>query len=139
MPRQMQIKALLKRFDYSDKQTLGSLVIYNERNVIYSCYTLELPDFKNAKQISCIPKGIYNIKPRYSEKFKNHFHVTNVPNRSYILIHSGNYYTQIKGCILVGKTLTDINKDGYKDVTNSKLTLNKLLKIAPNGFILEIL
>lgn len=135
----MQLKALLKRFDYSDKQTLGSLVIYNEMDVIFSCYTLELPDLKNARQISCIPKGVYNVVPRYSKKFKNHFHILNVPNRSYILIHVGNYHTQIKGCVLVGKTLNDINKDGYKDVTSSTETLNKILKIAPKGFELEIL
>jgi hypothetical protein len=133
------MKALLKRFDYSDKQTLGSLVVYDEGSIIFSCYTLELPDLKNAPQISCIPRGNYNVVPRNSPKFKDHLHITNVQNREYILIHGGNYYTQIRGCVLVGQTLTDINADGYKDVTSSKNTLKKILQLAPNGFELEIL
>jgi hypothetical protein len=133
------MKALIKRFEYSDKQTLGTLVIYDKGEIIYTCYTLELPDLDNASQISCIPKGDYKVVPRTSAKFKDHFHITNVPNREYILIHGGNYYTQIRGCVLVGKTLTDINNDGYKDVTSSKNTLNKILELAPNGFELEIL
>ena len=41
--------------------------------------------------------------------------------------------------MLVGQTLTDINADGYKDVTSSKNTLKNILKLAPNGFELEIL
>ena len=133
------MKALLKRFDYSDKQTLGTLVIYDEGKVIYSCYTLELPDLKNASNISCIPRGEYKVVPRNSQKFKDHLHITDVPNREYILIHVGNYFTDIRGCVIVGKTLTDINGDGYKDVTSSKNTLNEILHFAPGGFELEII
>ena len=133
------MKALLKRFDYSDKQTLGTLVIYNGGKVIYTCYTLELPDLKNASNISCIPPGNYKVVPRNSAKFKDHLHITDVPNREYILIHPGNYYTDIRGCVIVGKQLTDINGDGYKDVVSSKDTLNKILFFAPNGFDLEII
>ncbi len=75
---------------------------------------------------------------RTSQKYKRHFHVTNVPGRSYILIHPGNYHTQILGCILPGKSLVDIDGDGYRDVTSSKATLNKLLELAPDGFKLVI-
>ena len=45
------------------------------------------------------------------------------PGRSGVCIHKGNYFTQILGCIIVGDSHTDINKDGYKDVTNSGKTL----------------
>ena len=133
------MKALLKRFDYSDKQTLGTLVIYDEGKIVYSCYTLELPDLKNAPNISCIPSGEYKVVPRNSAKFKDHLHITEVPGRKYILIHTGNYFTDIRGCVLVGKTLTDINSDGYKDVTSSKVTLTEILNVAPDGFELEII
>ena len=61
-----------------------------------------------------------------------------VPNRSYILIHSGNYNKHTLGCILVGATLSDINGDGYRDTTNSKETLNKLNEILPDYFKLTI-
>ena len=61
-----------------------------------------------------------------------------VPDRNYILIHAGNYYSDIRGCILVGMDHLDINKDGFKDVTYSKDTLKKLYKILPEKFELEI-
>jgi len=133
------MKALLKRFDYSDKQTLGSLTIFNGADILFSCYTLELPDLCNAKRKSCIPRGVYKVVSRRSAKYKKHYHILDVPNRSYILIHPGNYHTQILGCVLVGKKLADINGDGYKDVTSSRKTLKKILEVAPNGFELEII
>lgn len=133
------MKALLKRFDYTEKQTNGVLTIFNESDTVFTCYTLELPDLCNAKRISCIPSGTYKVVIRFSKKFGKHFHITDVNGRSYILIHSGNFYTQILGCVLVGDSLLDINRDGVKDVLNSRKTLKKLLKLAPNGFELEIL
>ena len=55
-----------------------------------------------------------------------------------ILIHSGNYFTDILGCILVGESFKEINHDGYLDVVNSKVTLSKLVTIAKKGFTLII-
>jgi len=124
----------IKRIEYTDKQTLG-LMYYNGKEV---AKTLELADKNNAPKISCIPKGTYKVVGRYSQKYGNHFHITDVPNRSFILIHNGNYHTQILGCVLVGKAHLDINKDGYKDVTASKDKMKELLALLPNEFTLTI-
>src|SRR5690606_3031263 len=133
------MKATITRNSHEAKQTLGQLFLYNEQgNEIFKCKTLELPWLDNATQKSCIPTGSYNVIPRTSQKFKKHFHVTEVPGRSYILIHAGNYHWDILGCILVGDILKDINNDGFRDILNSKNTLNKLLSLAPNGFELCI-
>lgn len=123
------------RLDYGEKQTLGYL--FNGLKQI-AC-TLELPYLDNQSQISCIPKGVYEVVKRTSAKYGEHFHILNVPNREYILIHNGNYYTQIKGCVLVGYTHSDIDKDGLKDVTSSVKKLNELIKTLPNKFTLEII
>tara|TARA_R100001530_G_scaffold135042_1_gene111269 strand:- start:42 stop:443 length:402 start_codon:yes stop_codon:yes gene_type:complete len=133
------MKAILKRWGYSEKETLGVLTIYDDKKVYFSCCTLELPYLSNQKNISCIPKGLYKVVPRKSPKYGKHLHVTNVPNRKWILFHKGNYHFQIRGCILVGDSHTDINNDQLKDVTNSKKTMKNILKVAPNGFELEIL
>jgi len=45
----------------------------------------------------------------------------------------------ILGCILVGLNLTDINGDGYQDVTSSRVAMNKLLKVMSDEFELEII
>lgn len=124
----------IKRIEYTDKQTLG-LMYFNGKEV---AKTLELADKNNAPKISCIPKGTYKVVSRYSQKYGNHFHITNVLGRSFILIHNGNYHTQILGCVLVGKTHADINKDGYKDVTASKDKMKELLALLPNEFTLTI-
>lgn len=134
------MKAELIRGKSDAKQTLGDLRLFDDDcNVVYTCKTLELPWLDNAVQKSCIPAGSYNVVPRTSAKFKKHFHVLDVPGRSYILFHSGNYHTQILGCVLVGTGLSYINKDGYLDVTSSKVALGELLKRAPDGFKLDIL
>src|SRR5690606_27726153 len=133
------IERFRTQFD-CDKQTLGIMFVVDELNrIVFDCFTLELPDFSNKKKVSNIPKGKYDVVKRNSPKYGNHFHILNVPNRDYILIHQGNYYTQIEGCVLVGKELEDINKDGLKDVTNSVATMKKLNDLLPDKFVIEII
>lgn len=125
----------IKRISDNGKQTLGELSIENNSFV---CKTLELPYKANNKRISCIPLGLYYVKKRYSLKYGKHFHILNVENRDYILIHAANFVRQLLGCIAVGDSFKDIDNDGLKDVTNSKATLKKLLEITPNEFKLII-
>ena len=126
------INAVLCRMDKAKTQTLGELDIFDGDELIYSCKTLELEVDKNQVRDDAIPNGEYQVVPRWSEKYKNHFHITNVPNRSYILIHAANYSRQLLGCIAVGREHIDIDGDGLKDVTSSKATmqdLNELIKV----------
>lgn len=134
----MNRSLLIERYDHGSKQTLGRLFVMENSQSVYNCHTLELPWKNNAFQVSCIPPGTYKVVKRYSAKFKHHFHITDVQGRTYILIHSGNFYTDILGCVLVGKGLADINKDGLKDVTQSRNALADLLALMPNEFELKI-
>ena len=133
------MKAVITRDKLQEAQTLGTLVLKDdEGNKLFSCKTLELPWLDNKRNESCIPLGDYKVAPRQSARYNKHYHIQDVPGRSFVLIHIGNFNTQTKGCILVGEKLADINADGYKDVTSSKATLKKLLALAPGGFDLEI-
>jgi len=133
------MKAVITREKLQEAQTLGTLVLKDdEGNKLFSCKTLELPWLDNKRNESCIPLGDYKVAPRQSARYNKHYHIQDVPGRSFVLIHIGNFNTQTKGCILVGEKLADINADGYKDVTSSKATLKKLLALAPGGFDLEI-
>lgn len=127
-------KVFLTRTKYEDKQTLG-VMHYNGQEI---CVTLELPWLDNNQRVSCIHLGKYKVIRRQSPKYGMHFHLTNVPGRSLILIHQANYHYQLLGCIAVGQKHIDINKDGYLDVTNSKRTMTKLLKLLPKEFELNI-
>ncbi len=135
-----EIRAVIIRQDSDDKQTLGNLIVTeSDGDIIFQCKTLELDWEDNKKRVSCIPTGVYKVVTRYSEKYGHHFHITDVEGRSLILIHSGNYNTDILGCILLGVSHTDINGDGYRDVTSSGKTIKKFKAIMPDSFILEII
>lgn len=132
------MKAVLNRTYSNDKQTLGHLTLYDGYYEVFSCYTLELPDKNNQNFISRIPPGKYTVKKRNSKKYKTHFHILDVPGRDYILIHIGNYNSDIKGCIVVGQSISDINKDGEMDVASSGITMKKFVALANNNFELII-
>jgi hypothetical protein len=129
------MKAELLR-TYQPKQTIGELLI----DGVEFCKTLELKWLDNTRSKSCIPEGTYKVVKRlaHAKRKYDHFHVLNVPSRSYILIHTGNYSRQILGCILVGDKHIDLDKDGLVDVANSTVTLKKLYDLMPNEFELTI-
>lgn len=134
------MRAEIKR-TYREKQTEGILTVYDDHEKpIYTCFTLELPWKNNERMKSCIPANDYIVSKRAAHPLRKyeHFIINNVPNRSYILIHSGNYVWHVLGCILVGDSHTDINKDGLVDVTNSKATLKILVSLLPDKFKLTI-
>lgn len=133
------MEALIIRELAQSKQTLGRLELYdNNRQKVFECKTLELPWKNNMRQKSCIPTGNYKVTPRTSPKYGLHFLINGVKDRDAILIHHGNYHTDILGCILVGTAHIDINGDGFKDVTSSKATMHLLINLAPQGFKLTI-
>ncbi len=104
-------------------ETLGVLTASNN-GAKFSCKTLELAWKDNQHDISCIPKGQYQVKYTFSFGLLGWtYEIQNVPNRAGIRIHSANYYSQLKGCIALGNSVVDLNGDGELDVANSKLTI----------------
>ena len=133
------MRVVIDRMPDYGMSTIGKLYVVDNDVSIYECFTLELPWNDNQPNISCIPKGTYNVVKRHSKRFKNHFHILDVPGRSYILIHTANYVSQLLGCVAVGKDLADINGDDDLDLTQSQQTLNDLLDILPSSFSLQVL
>lgn len=129
---------LIVREPSEAKQTLGTMTIFEGGKPIKEYKTMELDWEENKFQNSCIPPGIYPVEKRYSPKYGNHFHVKDVPNRDMILIHIGNYHSDLLGCIAPGLKHIDINKDGLKDVTSSLVAMKELNQIMPPTFQLEI-
>jgi hypothetical protein len=131
-------KAVLIRY-YEEKQTLGTLLIFDKEKKIFECKTLELSWNNNRQNISCIPTGIYYVGKHISPKFGVCFEICDVPKRTDILFHPGNFNMDTYGCILPGESFKDINMDGLKDVVNSKKAMEKMLNIcSPNQFQLII-
>lgn len=84
---------------------------------IFLCDTGENNDLK-------IPPGEYHLGWTYSPKFKAfRYEVLDVPGRSRILIHEGNYpLKDSKGCILVGVRAQNVLQ--YSVITLQRINLN---------------
>ena len=81
------ITTYLTRLRQTDQGTEGFLTV---PELGFACFTLELPWRENRPCVSCIPPGTYPIGWRVTRR-RSTYHIRNVPKRSYILIHSGNY------------------------------------------------
>ncbi|EMG36599.1 hypothetical protein PCS_02611 [Desulfocurvibacter africanus PCS] len=99
----------------------------------FVCHVAELPWRENRPNVSRIPAGWYDCVPRISAKYGRHFHVQDVPDRSMILIHSGNWAgdtskglrSHTHGCILAGRYAGVL--DGQAAVLASRAALSDLL------------
>lgn len=126
--------AELCRVYKNDKQTLGQIDIFNKGKLLFTCFSLELPDLNNdgiennERQKSCIPDGTYKLTKENHKKFGWCYRVHNVPGRDGVLIHSGTNFTHTLGCILPATNQKDLNGDGELDNTESRKALAKLVE-----------
>lgn len=91
------MKLIINRHPSGINSTLGFLQL--ECDTSFFLYIMELPWKNNEQRVSCIPCGLYDLEYRVSEKYGEHILVKDVPGRSYILFHWGNYPKNYKGCI----------------------------------------
>ena len=111
---------------YFKEGTNGAL-FYNDR---FLGFTIELPWLNNARTISCIPEGVYQLKARYSEKFKYHLQLQNVKGRSLILLHPANdALKELEGCIAPVLQLSGLGKG-----ISSRRTLQKIVSLCYQAF-----
>lgn len=118
-----------------EEYTAGLLTVDDKGFV---CFTVELPWVGNQQNVSCIPPGEYKYKLRHSPSLGYKvIWLYDVTGRSWIYIHIGNYTRQIKGCILVGKALKDVNGDKVVDTVSSEAAFEDLMDaISPEGTII---
>lgn len=121
---------------YGDKQTTGCLYVFDGEYSFFNCLTLELPWRNNQRNISCYPAGIYKVQKHKRPNGRWSFWVKDVPGRTAILFHAGNYIasqtSHSAGCTLVGFRYDDIDKDGIIDIVDSNKALQMLLDLMPD-------
>lgn len=111
---------------YFPEGTNGTIYLDGKR----LCSSIELPWLNNKRQKSCIPEGRYELTKRYSEKYKEHLLVKDVPGRDLILFHPANIAkSELKGCIAPVSILLS---EGVG--LNSKKAMNKLLDTLEPAF-----
>ncbi len=91
------------------------------------CVTLEPPDQDNQSNISSIPAGEYNCVRYDSPKYGDTFQILYVPNRDFILFHSGNVVEHTKGCVLLGQYFDKLS--GERAVLNSGKTFRRFMRL----------
>lgn len=104
-----------------------------------SFFSLELPSLNNQQNVSCIPEGEYQCEKITSPSLGECIEIKDVEGRTYIRIHTGNYTSQIKGCVLVGDGIKYLNQDNIPDITNSGATFDTLMMNVPNTFDLVVM
>jgi len=114
---------------YLKKASHGLLTIEGRK----VCLTIELPWVVNQRSISCIPEGEYQLRRRFSPRFKEHFEVVDVPNRSHILFHpANNALRDLRGCIA---PVSEIVGEGWG--SRSKIAMSKLLNALQKAIVKE--
>lgn len=105
------------------------------------------------KYESCVPPGMYRLRHRDTPKYGKHFILSNptldvyelpadVPRgretstRTLVLIHVGNYWHDVIGCIAVGKQRTRDGRDWM--VTDSRAAMNELRMVTQSVFDLHL-
>lgn len=126
---------LLTRHAATPWGTFGALLIPGHAPFV----TLEPPWRNNARNVSCIRPGRYPLKLLPSStldritksKFSKGWYVQNVPDRSGILFHPGNFENDTQGCILVGTSAELIN--GRPGVARSQIAYAALAYALANN------
>ena len=131
----------LQRIFYTSQSTCGELFAANSSQRL--AYTLELP-VKDGLPGSAIPPGTYPIELAPSPKFMSSTdpwvqqyaekmpHLAEIPGRSLIMIHWGNFPDDTEGCILVGD-LHDLDQVG-----ESRQAFERLYPMFSDGDMIEI-
>ena len=100
----------LQRYEHLNDRVLGVVSINR------------IPLYNSLEPLNCIPAGEYEVRLTWSPRYKRWLpEVMNVPGRTGIRIHAGNYPQDTKGCILIGERLSDY-------IIKSREAMNDLLK-----------
>lgn len=139
--------AILRRSQTGDTGTFGTLEVDG-----MSFHTGELPWRDNVRQKSCVPAGDYLCKWSKSPKFGWVYKLQDVPGRSDVLIHAGNwcgdvdqgYASDVLGCILLGsaKGMVENAKKGFRQygLSGSRISVERFTQhMAQQDFMLMII
>ena len=137
----------LERFKDDGERTLGNLAVGDRTFATVERPWIPSPDHRGGlNRQSCVPKGVYAIRPHHSVNFPNTYALFNpdldvfyqpgdVPQgksgRTAILIHVGNFVRSVVGCIAVGMEHGAIG--GEPAVLRSVMAMRELDKILERG------
>jgi len=111
----------LFRLEHTTAHTISTMRV----DGVSFCSTLEPAWRDNTPFVSCIPCGIYKVKRFISQLYGATWRVVDVPGRTHILFHPGNWASNTEGCILLGQYPGKLR--GERSVDNSGATFEKFM------------
>lgn len=112
-----------------ENERFGTLGILKIDKRIF-CGTLEPADRLNQVSKSSIPAQQYTCRRYSSEKYPETFEVSNVPGRSHILFHPGNFVEDTAGCILLGRHTNKLSMNNkQRMIVNSGNTFKTFIRL----------
>ena len=126
----MRKKLVSNRIAAGPDRVLSALHVYDGLTEQARFAVLELTWKDNAKKVSCIPAGHYVIMPEHHEKFGDCFRITSeIPGRSGVLLHIGNFPKNTEGCLLIGMGFSDLDADGLFEANRSTQAMSYLFQL----------
>ncbi len=138
--RIMKTDWIIYRFEQTDKGTVSAnLINTGDDSFNQFGYNIELPYLDNRRSVSCVPSGIYTFQKIVRPNGDEAIEILNVPNRTHILAHSGNYMQDTGGCILpnISYSYTKDTRTPYGIA--SKPQVKQLLRALPTKGIVHII
>src|SRR5690554_2340901 len=121
----MMITITIQRQNKNNICVTGKLkAVSDKKEGVIEGYTLEPPNLGNKRNVSCIPAGEYEayIRDKNTSKWDyDCIQLIDVPNRTAIQLHAGNYPKNTVGCFLIGEL------QGHNTVWKSKDKLRELV------------
>lgn len=123
----MHPEVRVHRCKQNEVQTSSIASVFDEKeHPLFSSVSLERGWMNNYPNISCYPIGEYWLVYEYSNKFKCMlWEIYGIERRSECKFHSANFWWQLNGCNALGLRFKDMNRDGFKDITYSKNTMQQ--------------
>lgn len=108
------------RTSQSDAGSIGVMPMRKDGEIIHQFFSMEPPPRHNARGLSCINTGEYELIAFNSPTFGRSVILLNVERRDYVLCHRGcvggdklkGYKTNTAGCILMGMRIGTLIYNG---------------------------
>jgi hypothetical protein len=104
------------------------------------CVILEPPWIGNRPFVSCIPAGTYLVclETDRSDHTKKSLYIKDVPGRTNIKMHTGNWLKDTEGCPITGEKFEPLL--GESAVQESRVAYNELIRLLDGDtqFVLTI-
>ena len=132
------MELLIQRMKHDNVEVLGNFFLYDGDKLLMHGVTLE-PIFDDGEPK--IKLGKHRLINYFSAHFQTYlwrFDTNKVEFDRAFLIHIGNFRANSDGCCLFGEGIANLDNDHELDITNSKSTVKRFMRLTKGLKYLEV-